>query len=70
MQPCESVANRPLHCESYETFKLFKISASDIDTVSMHRSFCTWAYQFLTVVTEGVVHGIHKVVIWSSFGAQ
>ena len=26
------------------------------------------AYEFPTTVTEGVVHGIHKVVIWPSFG--
>ena len=26
------------------------------------------AYEFLTVVTQGVVHGVHKIVIRSAFG--
>ena len=30
--------------------------------------FRACAYEFLTSVTKGVVHGVHKVVIWSSFG--
>ena len=60
--------NCPLPCESYGSFKLFKISASDFGTVSMHRSFCACAYHFLTTVTEGVVHSVHRVVIQSSSG--
>ena len=36
IQPCESVANRPLPCESHGSFKLFKISASDFGTVTEH----------------------------------
>ena len=34
----------------------------------MHRQFCACAYQFLNMVTEGVVQGVHKVVIRSSLG--
>ena len=41
---------------------------SDFSTVSMCRRFCTCRYEFLTMVTEGVVHGVHKVVNQSSFG--
>ena len=67
VQPCKSVVNSPLPCESYGSFKRFKISASDFDSVSMHRRFCTCAYDFLTTVTESVVHGVHNVVIRSSF---
>ena len=68
VRPCESVVNGPLPCESYGSFKLFTISASDFDTVSVRRRFRTCAYEFLTTVTEGVVHGVHKIVNWSSFG--
>ena len=25
-------------------------------------------YEFLTTVTKGVVHSVHKVMIWLSFG--
>ena len=34
--------------------------------VSMHR-FCARTYEFLTMITKGVVHSVHKVVIRSSF---
>ena len=34
----------------------------------MRRRFCAYAYGFLTTVTEGVVHGVHKVAIRLSFG--
>ena len=49
----------------YQSHGCFQISASDFSTVS--RGFHTCAYEFLTMETEGVVHGIHKVAIWSSF---
>ena len=68
MRPFGSVANRPLPCESYGSFRLFKISSSDFCTVGMRRRFCACVYEFLTTVNEGVVHGLHKVVIRSSFG--
>ena len=70
MQPCESVSNHPLPCESYQSFKIFEISTPDFGTVSMHRRFCTCTYEFLTRVTEGMVHNISKVVIWSSLGVM
>ena len=68
MRPCESVANHPLPCMFYVSFKQFKISTSDFGTMSMCRRFRACTYELLTVVTEGVVHGVHKVVIQSSFG--
>ena len=66
MRPCESVANHPLPCESHGCFQKFQISVSDFGTVGMCRRECT--YESLTMVTEGVVHSVHKVVIQSSFG--
>ena len=45
---------------------MFKISCSGFSTVGMCR--CFRACEFHTVVTEGVVHGGYKVVIWLSFG--
>ena len=32
----------------------------------MHRQFCACTYESFTTVTEGVIHGVHKVVIRSS----
>ena len=58
----------PLPCESYRIFRLLKISASDFGTVGMRGQFRAYMNEFLATVTEGVVHGVHKVVIWSSFG--
>ena len=34
----------------------------------MRRQFRACAYEMPTTVTKGVVHGVHKVVIQSSFG--
>ena len=59
--------NCSLPCASLGSFGKFEISASGFGTVDMHRRFCVSAFEFLTMVTEGVVHGVHKVVIWSSF---
>ena len=42
---------------------MFEISASDFVTMSMHRRFPACAYEFFTMVTEGVVHGVYEVVI-------
>ena len=64
MRLCKSVANRPLPCTSYGSFRQFIISVSDFGTVSMCMCLC----EFLTIVTKGVVHGVHKVVIRWSFG--
>ena len=68
MQPCESVVNHPFLCASYRSLKIFEVSTSDFGTVSMCIRFRAYVYKFLSMVTEGVVHGVHKVVIWSSFG--
>ena len=65
--PWESLANRPLPCESNGSFRFFKISTSDFGTLGMRRQFHAWTYEFLSTVTEDVVHGVHKVVIRSSF---
>ena len=66
MAPCDRVAKHPLPCESHSCFQKFKISASEFSTVAMHKRFR--AYEFLTMVTEGVVHSVRKVVTRSSFG--
>ena len=47
MRPCHSVANRPLPCVPYLSFKMFKISAYGFGTVSMHRGFRASGYEFL-----------------------
>ena len=65
MRLCESVANHPLPYVSYASFEKFQISTSVFGTVSMSRRFCACTYEFLALVTEGVVHSVHKVVIWS-----
>ena len=43
-RPCESVENHPLTCESYGSFELIKISASDFGIMGMGRRFCAWTY--------------------------
>ena len=45
---------------------MVKIFATDFDTISMVRRFCASMHEFLTMVTEGVVFGVHKAVIQSS----
>ena len=63
IRPCESVANHPIPREFFQSFTIVECLASNFSTVSMHRRFGTCAYQFFTMVTESVVHGVHKVVI-------
>ena len=63
-----SVANHLSPFEFYLSSKIFELSASDFGTTSMRRRFCACTYEFLSTVTEGVVHGVHKVVIRLSFG--
>ena len=69
MRPCESVENLPLPCESYGSFKLFKIPPppSDFGMQIVYTRFCACAYEFLTNVTKSMVHSVHKVVIRSCF---
>ena len=67
MRPYESVANRPLTCKSIQRLKIFDCSASDFITVSVLRRFRACMYKFLTMVTGGVLQGVHKVVIRFSF---
>ena len=59
MRPEESEAIPPLPCACYQSFKIFE---------RMRIRFCVCAYEYFSMVTEGVVHGVHKVVIRSSFG--
>ena len=59
MQFCDTVEKCPLPSVPYGSFKNFKISVSD--HTSMHRGMCT--DEFLAKLTEGVVHGVKKVVI-------
>ena len=60
--------NHPNPCASHGSFENFKISASDFSTAGMRKQFCTCACEFLTTVTEGVVHSVCKVVTRFSFG--
>ena len=57
-----------LPCKSYRSLKQLKVSASDFGTMSMYGQFRASVYEFMIMVTKGVVHGVHKVVIQSSFG--
>ena len=54
------MAKCPLACAFYGHFIMFTISASDRLT----------AYIFLAMVTEGVVHGVYKIVTQSSFSVM
>ena len=65
MRKCDIVAKRPTLCMSYRSFKN---SASEFGTLQMHRRMQLCTNEFLAEVTEGVVHGVHKVVTQSSFG--
>ena len=62
MPPCDTVAKHQLPCTFCGSFKIFKISASGYGTVSMCRQMQTCTDEFLAVV-----HGVNKVVTWSSF---
>ena len=39
-----------------------------LEFLLMWRRFCACVYEFLTTITEGLVHSVHKLVIRSSFG--
>ena len=47
---------------------MLKISASEFSTVVVCRQMRVCTDEFLATVTEGVLHGICKVVTRSSFG--
>ena len=66
MQPCYTVATRPLPRTFYESFKTFKISASKFGILPTQMRACI--VEFLAKVTECVVHSVYKVVTPSSFG--
>ena len=66
MRPCDTVVKSPLPCAYYGSFKMFKISASVHLTLSMHRGMRVSADEFFATITAGVVHGVCKVVTWSS----
>ena len=67
MRPCEIVAKCPLPFAYYKSFKLFQISTSQFCTVGIHRRLWACTDEFLSRVTEGIVHGVHKVVTQSYF---
>ena len=45
---------------------MFTLPTFEFSSVGMR--FHAYIYEFLTTVTEGVVHVVYKVVIWSYFG--
>ena len=47
---------------------MFQISVSEFGTMGMCRQLQTCTDEYLAMVTKGVVHGVYKVVPWSSFG--
>ena len=47
---------------------MFKISTSEFGTVFMRRQMEACTDEFLTRVTEGVIHNVYKMVTWLSFG--
>ena len=61
------MTNGPLTCKYLGCFQKFHISASDFGTMSMCKQFRACAYEFLTMVSEGVVHYVHKAMIRFSF---
>ena len=76
-QPCPStairgsyatVAKRPSPCMSYQSFKMFKISSSEVGTVGMRRQTRASTNEFLVTVTEGVVGGVYNIGTRLSFG--
>ena len=70
MAPCDKVVKRPLACESNGSFEMFKIITSNFIPSACTYDFftrLTKGYVILTMVTEGVVHDVPKVVTWSSF---
>ena len=52
---------------AHRSFEMFKLSASDFGIMSMNRRKRTCTDKFLAAVSEGVVHGVYKVVTRSSF---
>ena len=67
MPPCDTVVKRLLPCMFCECFKMSKLSTSEFGNMGMHRLMHAQD-EFLTMVTEGVVHGVHKVVAWTYRG--
>ena len=49
-----------------KVLKCFNISASEFGSMGMYRRMQACSDEFLATVTEGVVHGVYKVVIQSS----
>ena len=62
------MAHRPKPYVSHRSFEMFKITTSEFGTVGMCRRMLTCTDEFLATVTEGVVHGVYKVVTGSSIG--
>ena len=51
-----------------EGLKCLKFPPSEFHTVVMCRGMQACKDKFLAMVTEGVVQGVYKVMIWLSFG--
>ena len=66
MRTCDTVVKRPLSSTSCGNFRMFKISHSEFGTMGMHRWMGAYTDEFLTIVTEAVVHSVYKVVTWQS----
>ena len=61
------MAKYPLPCTSAEILKCLKFPPLNLVLWACIDNFAH-AHEFITIVTEDVVHGVHKVVIQSSFG--
>ena len=66
-QACGTVVKCPIPCACYGNFNMFQISASEFGTMDMCRQMRAWADEFVVMVTEGMVHGVCKVVAQPSF---
>ena len=56
---CESVANPHYLARLAKMLKCLKFPFPEFSTVDMCRQYCASAYEFLTMVTKGVVHGVY-----------
>ena len=62
MRTCDTVTKGPFPCMCCRSFEKFKIPTSG--GLIMRR------LMFYTMVTEGVVYGVFKVVTWLPFGVR
>ena len=70
MQPCDTVAGN-IHYLAHpmEVLKYLKLPPLNMyGNLGMHRRMPACTDEFLATATEGVVHGVYKVVTQSSVG--